>query len=295
MIEIRNVSKSLGSTSVLKSLSVTINDGEVFGLVGINGAGKSTLLRCLSGVYSVDSGHILIDGEDVFDNPKIKKDIFFLADNPYYTQTSSIKTILKFYNTFYNVDMEKFKSLINKFKLDYDKPINNFSKGMRRQLFIALAIAIAPKYLFLDEAFDGLDPLARLEFKRSIAQMLENHQTTIIISSHSLRELEDICDSYGILDAGKIQNSGNIEAKRDKYHKYQLAFPTEKTKEDFAGLNVLSFNKMGRIIKIVVVGEEEECDLLIEKMNPLVVDKIAIDFEELFIIEVEAGGYKYHE
>ena len=162
---------------------------------------------------------------------------------------------------------------------------------MKRQLFIALALAIAPKYLFLDEAFDGLDPLARLIFKRELNDLLEEKQMTVIISSHSLRELEDICDSYGLIDCGKITNTGSIEDRKLLYHKYQLAFLDEKEKSDFEDLDIVSFNKVGRIIKLVIRGDEEECNKKLEKYNPLLIDKINIDFEELFIIEVESKGY----
>ncbi len=204
MIKIENLTKNLGENKVLEGLDLIINDGDIFGLVGINGAGKSTLLRTISGVYEAESGSITYDGKDVFENPEVKKDIFFLSDNPYYPNNSSINNIIDFYKSFYDIDVERFNKIINKFKLDTKKTINNFSKGMKRQLFIALAIAIGPKYLFLDEAFDGLDPLARLIFKRELSELIEEKKITVIISSHSLRELEDICDKYGLLDKGKI-------------------------------------------------------------------------------------------
>lgn len=295
MIEIKNISKTLGENIVLKDLSLTIKDGEVFGLVGINGAGKSTLLRLLSGIYKTDSGEILFDGKNVFENIKVKKDFFFLSDNPYYPTNSTVSSLLDFYSSFYDINKAKFIDYIDKFKLDCTKQINNFSKGMKRQLFIALAISIAPKYLFLDEAFDGLDPLARLIFKRAITEIIDEKEITIIISSHSLRELEDICDSYGLLDEGKIQNTGSIVERKNIYHKYQLAFNEEKNKEFFKDLEVISFNKIGRIIKIVVSGDEDLCDEKIKQLNPILVDKIPIDFEELFLIEVEAKGYINYE
>lgn len=291
MIQIYNLSKSFDTKKVLQNLSITINDGEVFGLVGINGAGKSTLLRTLSGIYKADSGAILFDGENVYENVNIKKDIFFLSDDPYYPPNSTAHSVLSFYKSFYNLSEEKFYDVISKFKLDISRTINNFSKGMKRQLFIALALAIAPKYLFLDEAFDGLDPLARLIFKRELNDLLEEKQMTVIISSHSLRELEDICDSYGLIDYGKITNTGSIEDRKLLYHKYQLAFLEEKERADFNDLDIVSFNKVGRIIKLVIRGNEDECNQKLEKYNPLLIDKINIDFEELFIIEVESKGY----
>ena len=291
MIKIKNLNKSFDTKKVLQNLNIEIKDGEVFGLVGINGAGKSTLLRTISGVYKADSGIVYIDNQDVFDNPNIKKDIFFLSDDPYFPPNSTDQSILNFYKSFYALNEVKFYEIINKFNLDISRTVNNFSKGMKRQLYIALALAIAPKYLLLDEAFDGLDPLARLIFKRTLNEILEEKQITVIISSHSLRELEDICDSYGLLDNGVITNTGSIEDRKLIYHKYQLAFNSELNKEDFKDLNIVSFNRIGRIIKIVAKGNDEEIFNTLQKYNPLLIDKINIDFEELFIIEVERKGY----
>ena len=290
MIKIEKLVKNLGDNRVLDNLDLIINDGDIFGLVGINGAGKSTLLRTISGVYEADGGSITYDDKNVFENPEVKKDIFFLSDNPHYPNNSSIDNILDFYKAFYDIDTERFYRIIAKFKLDTKKAINNFSKGMKRQLFIALAIAISPKYLFLDEAFDGLDPLARLIFKRELTELIEEKKITVIISSHSLRELEDICDKYGLLDGGKIESSGNIIDSKEKYHKYQLAFNEDLDIDAFKEFDIASFNKVGRIIRIVVKGEEDKIMDKINKLNPMLVDKIDIDFEELFIIEVEGKG-----
>lgn len=291
MIQIKNLDKRFGKNKVLDNLDLVINDGDVFGLVGINGSGKSTLLRTISGVYEADSGTVEYDGINVFENPNVKKDIFFLSDNPYYPNNSSINTILDFYKSFYDVDVDRFNRIVNKFKLNFNKPINNFSKGMKRQLFIALAISICPKYLFLDEAFDGLDPLARLIFKRELLDLIEEKQITVVISSHSLRELEDICDKYGLLDQGRIDNKGSINESKANYHKYQLAFEKEIDKDAFKGIDVVSFNKVGRIIRIVTKGSEEEISSKLKALNPILIDKVEIDFEELFIIEVEGKGY----
>lgn len=291
MIKIENLNKSFGTKNVLKNLNLEIKDGEVFGLVGINGAGKSTLLRTICGVYKPELGKVSIDNINVFENPNIKKDIFFLADDPYFPINSTAQSVLNFYKSFYKINHKRFYDIISKFNLDITRTINNYSKGMKRQLYIALALAIAPKYLLLDEAFDGLDPLARLIFKRSLNEVLEEKQITVIISSHSLRELEDICDSYGLLDNGTITNTGSIEDRKAIYHKYQLAFSNELNKEDFSDLDIVSFNRLGRIIKVVIRGDEDEITNKLKNYNPLLIDKINIDFEELFIIEVERKGY----
>lgn len=291
MIKITNLSKNFGTKSVLNNLSLEIKEGSIFGLVGINGAGKSTFLRLLSGVYKADNGTIMYNDEEVYENEKVKKQIFFLADDPYYTVNTKGIDLFHLYETFYDADEEVFMKYMDLFRLNPHKAINNFSKGMRRQLFIALAISVKPRYLLLDEAFDGLDPLARLAFKRAIIDLNAESKCTVIISSHSLRELEDICDTFGILDKGYIISSGEINEEIEKLHKYQIAFNKEMEENDFSDLDLLSFTKSGRIVKIVVKGESEEIMKKLTDMKPLLIDEIEITFEEFFIYEVESRGY----
>ena len=290
MIRISNLSKSFSDKKVLGNLNLEIKDGEVFGLVGINGAGKSTLLRLISGIYKADGGSIIIDDEEVYENEKVKKDIFFLPDEPYYAANTTPLSLISLYETFYELDKEVYLNYLNGFALPLKKSMHNFSKGMKRQVFIALALAIKPKYLLLDEAFDGLDPLARLTFKRALIDLVETKKTTVIISSHSLRELEDICDSYGLLDKMEITSSGNISEALEEVHKYQVAFENIVDKEDF-DMEFISYHQDKRVIKVVVKEAYEEFSEKIKKFNPLIIDEIKIDFEELFIIEVESRGY----
>jgi ABC-2 type transport system ATP-binding protein len=290
MIEIINVNKSFNTKEVLKDINIKIETGKVFGLVGINGAGKSTLLRLISGVYKADKGKILIDGKEVFENELTKKDIFFLPDEPYYSNNTTPYSLKDIYKVFYDIDEEKYLNYIDFFKLPLKQSLSKFSKGMKRQVFISLALSIQPKYLLLDEAFDGLDPLARLTFKRALIDLIDEKQTTVIISSHSLRELEDICDSYGLLDNKQIASSGDITEAISSVHKYQVAFEKVLKEEDF-DIKFKTFSQDGRIIKVVVNEEYEEFAQMINKYNPLIIDEIPIDFEELFIIEVESRGY----
>ncbi len=290
MIEIRNLFKSYKNKSVLENLNINIEEGKVFGLVGINGAGKSTLLRLISGVLKADNGEIIVDGENVYDNPNAKNKIFFLPDEPYYSTDTTPITLLDLYKTFYNLNETVYYQYLDYFKLPKDKKLKTFSKGMKRQTFIALALAIKPKYLLLDEAFDGLDPLARLAFKRAVIEAVENKETTIIISSHSLRELEDICDSYGLIDDKRIASSGEIRDEISKVHKYQVAFLETPIKEHF-NIEFLSYSQDSRVIKVVVKEDFETFSKIMEHYNALIIDEIAIDFEDLFILEVENRGY----
>ena len=289
MIDVINLCKSYGKNNVLINANLKIGDGNIFGLVGINGAGKSTLLRLLSGVMQADSGQILINGEEVYENENIKKDIFFLPDDPYYTTNLTGNQQAMFYKNFYEFDDNIFKSYIEKFSLNPNKPIRNFSKGMKRQIFISLALACRPKYLFLDEAFDGLDPLARLEFKRGLIE-LQEQGTSVVIASHSLRELEDICDSFALLDGHVVKAYGKIDNELSKLNKYQLVFATNIEQKDLP-FECIHFEKTGRVIKVVVRGDSEEVRTKIAAMKPLIVDEIPMDFEDLFIYEVGERGY----
>ena len=201
------------------------------------------------------------------------------------------ETEVDLYLEFYDFNKADYLNYLETFKLPLNKKMHTFSKGMKRQVFVSLALAIKPKYLFLDEAFDGLDPLARLTFKRAIIDLVEEKQTTIIISSHSLRELEDICDCYGLIDKMEIASSGDISESIDKTHKYQVAFNEVPTKDMFNEFNILAYEQESRIVRIVVNDDLETFKEKINKYNPLIIDEIPINFEELFIIEVENRGY----
>ncbi len=291
MIEIMHVTKGYEKgKQVLKDVTVKIEDGSVFGLVGINGAGKSTLLRILSGVMRADSGNVWVDGEDVYENEGIKSRMFFLPDDPYYAQNVTAEGLADLYRATHVFDNEIFHEYLTKFALDGKKPIRNFSKGMKRQVFVSLALAMKPKYLLLDEAFDGLDPLARLVLKKALVELVETQGTSVIISSHSLRELEDLCDSYGILDHGEITCSGGLGEDVQTVHKFQAAFDTSVSPA-MLGFDCMSFSQVGKVARIVARGDKEEILQKIHALQPIFVEEIEVDFEEFFIGEVEARGY----
>ncbi len=291
MIEIRDVSHSLGGKKILENINLELREGSVMGLVGINGAGKTTLLRLMSGVYKADEGEILIDGESV-QNERARRKLFFLPDDPYFTVHTNGKALFEMYKTFYpDMSRDIFLEHMKSFKLDEKKPIRNFSKGMRRQLFIALALAVKPKYLLLDEAFDGLDPLARLEFKKAINGAVENDGVSVIISSHSLRELEDFCDSYALIDRMTVSSSGDIAEKVGSFCKFQLAFLEKFDESIFSSLPVVSVEKSGRFVRIVLRGDSEKMKMALEALNPVIVEEMPMDFEEMFIHEVEERGH----
>lgn len=287
MIEIQGLKKSYGSKLVLDGVHLTVPDGAKFGLVGINGAGKSTLLRLIADVLRPDEGIILLDGESVTGNAKKREELFFLPDDPYYASGTTIAKLIDLYRTFYPFDRALFDKYASAFGLQLLTPIRNFSKGMKRQAFAALALACRPRYLLLDEAFDGLDPLARLELKRGL---IEQEDCTVLISSHSLRELEDICSGFALLDGGTIADAGDIHDALGKVHKFQFALEKEVRREDIP-FECLSFEAEGRVAKIIVRGEPEYILRMLEALHPLFVEEIAVDFEELFLCEVQKRGY----
>ena len=287
MIEIKGLGKSYGPKKVLENVNVTVPDASVFGLVGINGAGKTTLLRMMADVLRPDEGTVEYDGENIAGNAKKRKELFFLPDEPYYTAGTTVEKLVELYKSFYSFDDELFARYEKLFSLERRTPIRNFSKGMKRQAFAALALACRPKYLLLDEAFDGLDPLARLELKRGIISL---EGTTAVISSHSLRELEDICSGFALLDGGAVADAGDLSETLAQVHKFQAAFEEPVPRERFP-FECLSFESEGRVVRFVVRGEREEIVSALKALSPIFVEEIKVDFEELFLCEVKSRGY----
>lgn len=285
MLEIKNVTKAFKDKSVLDDVSLNIDHGSIFGLVGVNGAGKSTLLRSVAGIYSLDDGLVLFEGLDTHIDVEIRKRIFLVSDDPYYPYGSSIKSLKMFYKSFYDFDEEVYQKYFNLFKLSETDNISNFSKGMKRQALLLIALACKPELLLLDEAFDGLDPIVRVHIKNALSDLIEDNNSLIIISSHNLKELEDICDSYGILENGHIETYGDLLESKANINKYQLAFKEEVDIEMFKGFDVLYKNMEGRIVTLVIKGNREDVSKKLEALNPLILDVLNVNFEELFIYE----------
>ena len=285
MLEIKNVTKAFKDKSVLDDVSLNIDHGSIFGLVGVNGAGKSTLLRSVAGIYSLDDGLVLFEGLDTHIDVEIRKRIFLVSDDPYYPYGSSIKSLKMFYKSFYDFDEEVYQKYLNLFKLSETDNISNFSKGMKRQALLLIALACKPDLLLLDEAFDGLDPIVRVHIKNALSDLIEDNNSLIIISSHNLKELEDICDSSGILENGHIETYGDLLESKANINKYQLAFKEEVDIEMFKGFDVLYKNMEGRIVTLVIKGNREDVSKKLEALNPLILDVLNVNFEELFIYE----------
>jgi ABC-2 type transport system ATP-binding protein len=286
MIEIRNMSHTLGGRIILKEINLDVPDNTILGIVGINGAGKSTFLRLLSGVYLPDDGYIHYDGKDPA-VPETRKDIFFLPDDPYYTTLMTPSSLFKYYKTFYpNADQALYDELLTTYNVKLDGKMRNFSKGMRRQVFIALSLAIKPRYLLLDEAFDGLDPLSRKVFKDAIISLVEEGHTTVLIASHSLRELEDFCDRFILIDDNTIKTQGDIAEHVGCMCKFELAFTESVSEEIFTSLPIVSLTVKNRFVQIVLEGESDVMRERLKQLSPAVIDEMPLDFEETFIHDV---------
>lgn len=292
MIKIVNLLKKFGDYSALDQVNAEIKDGCIYGLVGSNGSGKSTLLRLLSGVYYPDDGSISVDGYAVFNNPELKSRIFYLPDSPYFFKNANINEMASFYEGLYtSFDRERFNYLSSVFPISTTDKIDNMSKGMQRQAALMLALSANPKYLLLDEAFDGLDPVMRSVLKSLLIDGIENSGMTAIISSHNLRELEDLCDHVALIHAGKILFSNSLEEIRSGVHKVQAAFKTLPPEIKLASLDIVKCERTGSLFQMIIRGDEEKIMNTISSLDPVFAEIIEPTLEEIFIYEMEAVGY----
>ena len=293
MLEINNVCKKFGEHQVLEGCNLIIPEKTIFGLVGINGAGKSTLLRMIAGILKCDNGYINFNGQNTYEVSETRQDILYLSDDTFFERGATIDSLKTMYRNFYAFDEERFLKYLNIFGLNPKISINNFSKGMKRQVFILMALAIRPKVLLLDEAFDGLDPIARYKVKKALFEIIDETDASIVIASHNLKELEDVCDSFGILENGKISQAGDLEISKEMVNKYQLVFDHDIDLDTFKPLNLLHASKLGSVVTLVIKGDSKEIKASLEKFNPLVIDVLNVNFEELFIYEIENRGELY--
>ena len=293
MIELKNVDKTLGGVHAVDHVSGTIREGMVFGLIGSNGAGKSTLLRMISGVIRPDDGTVLCDGVPVFENPEAKSQICFLPDTPYFFPNADIRQMRDYYAMIYPAfNRKQFDTLADRFRLDPKRSIHAFSKGMKKQVSILLGLCAGTKYLLCDETFDGLDPVVRQAVKSMIAAEITERDFTPVISSHNLRELEDICDSIGLLHEGRLLLTRDLDDAKNNICKLQCVIPDSRREQELiSSLRILKMERTGSLLTLTVRGERTETLQRAQAQEPLFVEALPLTLEEIFISETEVAGY----
>lgn len=295
MISAVKLCKKLDGNTVLENLNLSVKRGSIYGLIGSNGAGKSTLLNILSGVYKQDGGTVEIYGKEIYENTKIKGKTAYITDDPFYFNSYTVDEMAKYLNNIYDrFSMEKYKSVAKVFPIDTGKKINAFSKGMKRQVSIILALAKRPEILLCDESFDGLDPVIRQMVKRLLINEVAERGMTVVISSHNLREMENLCDTIGVLHDNRIILEKSVADIKDTIHRYQAAFkPMIDTSVLEGEIDIVTKNLRGNIIELVARGEAESIESALNRHNPLLVDKMELTLEDIFICEMEVSGYDF--
>lgn len=292
MIKFENVTKQFDGFKVLEDFSLEIQKGTAYGLLGTNGAGKSTLLRLLSGIYKADKGSITIAGEPVYDNVAVKQKLLLISDETVQFNNMSLKQMRKFYKTFYpKFSDENFERLHAIVGLPIDKKLAGFSKGMKRQAAVICGIAASPEYLLLDEAFDGLDPTMRIAVKKMLIDAMCDSEMTIVISSHNLKEIEEFCDTVGLLHDGKMVFNRALDILKGNIHKIQCSFENIPEKEDFPGLDILLIEQNNGLTNIIARGDADKTLEIVRAKNPGFCDLIPLSLEEIFVYEMEALEY----
>ena len=291
MIEVRNVMKEFDGFRALDDMSMTVPTGAVYGLVGPNGAGKSTIIRHLTGIYRQDAGEITIDGAPVFENPEVKSRIAYIPDDIFYYANASIREMMDFYRSIYpHFDAERFKKLADVFGLDPKRQMRRLSKAMQKQAAFWIAVSLRPEILILDEPVDGLDPVMRRQIWSIIMADVAENGTTVLVSSHNLRELEDVCDSVGIMNKGKIMIERSLNELQENIVKIQLALPDGESLPE--GLDILHKSNTGRLQSLIMHGTQEELTEKLQSAHPLFIDAVPLTLEEIFIYELGGADYE---
>ncbi|MCL2578594.1 MAG: ABC transporter ATP-binding protein [Oscillospiraceae bacterium] len=296
MITMNNLTKTFENFTALDNFTSQIPGGSIYGLVGTNGSGKSTLLRLISGIYRPDGGEILVYGQAPFENIAVKSQIVHVSDDLYFLPQATMEDMARFYAGIYqSFDYETYQAMAGRFPIDPKKKIGKFSKGMKRQTALILALACRPKILLLDEAFDGLDPVIRIGLRKILADAISGGEVTVIIASHNLRELEDLCDHMGLLHRGKIIFAREIDQVKLGFCKVQAAFNQLPSDEALSGLDIAQKSAAGSVLTLIVRGKPDEIKTVIGGLNPLFVETVPLTLEEVFIHEMEAVGYDYNK
>ena len=295
MIQGKNICKSFDGFKALDDLSFNVSSGAVYGLVGPNGAGKSTLLRHIAGIFRADSGNVLIDGEEVFENVEAKAKLVFIPDDVFYFRQASILDMKKYYKGIYNsFDEDMYEKALKCFgELDVKKPIRRMSKGMQKQAAFLLAVSIRPEILLLDEPVDGLDPVMRRQIWNIMLSEVADRGMTVIVSSHNLRELEDVCDHVGIMHHGRLILERSLSELQGNITKVQTAFKDEAPDvEQVSGLEVMNRTSLGRVETYIIRADADTIENKLAPLEPMFLDMLPLTLEEIFIYELGGNGYE---
>ena len=292
MIEVRELVKRFGGFAALDGASVTVPEGSVYGLVGPNGAGKSTLIRHITGVYRADRGQVLVDGENVYENPEKKALVAAIPDEWFYFPSATIRDMMRFYRGFYPAfDMDRYERFKEVFAISEKAVIRRLSKGMQKQAAFWLTMCCRPKYLVLDEPVDGLDPVMRRQVWSLMMGDVEENGTTVLVSSHNLRELEDVCDHVGIMNKGKILIERSLSDLQENIVKLQAVWKDGEVPTLPAQLHVLHQSHLGRVYTYIIRGNARELTAQLGALDPLMLEALPLSLEEIFIYEL--GGEHY--
>ena len=293
MIQVNNVVKTFDGSRALDGLTMKVERGSIYGLVGPNGSGKSTILRHITGVYRPDSGSVSVDGKPVYENPEIKARIAVIPDELYYFNSASTRDMMRFYRGIYpKFDPERYETLRRAFpEVDEKAPIRRLSKGMQKQSAFWLALCCDPEILVLDEPVDGLDPVMRRQVWSLLMGDVAQRGTTVLVSSHNLRELEDVCDHVGILSHGKVLLERSLTDLQDNVVKLQVAFNQPELPQLPKDMNILHIGQLGRVYTLIVRGDPSEIKTRMAAYSPILLEALPLSLEEIFIYEL--GGEDY--
>ena len=292
MIEVKSVVKTFDGFTALDGADITVPDSGVYGLVGPNGAGKSTVIRHITGIYRPDSGQVLVEGEPVYENPGKKALIAAIPDDWYHFPSATIADMMRFYRGFYPAfDMARYEKFKEVFALPEKSPIRRMSKGMQKQAAFWLTMCCRPRYLILDEPVDGLDPVMRRQVWSLMMSDVSEHGTTVLVSSHNLRELEDVCDHVGIMNKGRVLLERSLSDLQDNIVKLQAVWRTGEVPVLPGQLQVLHTSHVGRVYTYIVRGRAEDVTGQLEQFKPLMLEALPLSLEEIFIYEL--GGEQY--
>ncbi|RSD25451.1 ABC transporter ATP-binding protein [Mesobacillus subterraneus] len=292
MIQMIGINKTFDKQPALKDVHLAIGRGSIYGLIGSNGAGKTTIIKLLAGIYKQDSGEVLCEGNPVYETPMLKEKIFYIPDHPYFFAHYTVKHMAQFYKSIYpSWNESRFQRLAEVFDFSMNKKIHTFSKGVQRQAAFWLALSTMPEVLILDEPMDGLDPVARKKVKNLLIHDVADRDMTVLISSHNLREIEDLCDHIGILHQGMLLFEKELDDLKSDVHKVQLAYKGDPPKDLGDSLKMLHCEKRGSVMLCIIKGKEEEIEKVVRLTEPVIFDILPLTLEEIFIYEMGDIGY----